>query len=393
MTVRPPLTPFGSALAGALGAVFSNAAVYPLDTVKTRLQALPASAIEAPVVSSEAARSQKRNGNILLRLPNALLRRLRKWQMLTMLIRILRTEGLTGAFKGFTANMLNTFSMQFAYFFFHTYLRTAYITRQTRLARPTSLSTPAELGLGAAAGALAQIFTIPVAVIATRQQLWVPAVGSAKNVKEPNFIETAREVIAEGGVSALWTGLRPGLVLTVNPAITYGVFERLKTWRLAEKGVGAKLGVAEAFWCGVLSKTLATVVTYPYIFAKVRLQARPTPKPIAGQTSGTDDASYAAIASAEPAEGSAVVGPEGEPHEKVVHRPIHPAHATVDQRGAISLLTSVYREKGLAGWYQGLGAQITKAVLCQGILFVSKDQFEGHAALILEFLSRLRSRV
>jgi hypothetical protein len=352
------------------------------------------------VASSEADRSQKRNGNILLRLPNALLRRLRKWQMLTMLIRILRTEGLTGAFKGFTANMLNTFSMrklrlliprqstqadpaEFAYFFFHTYLRTAYITRQTRLARPTSLSTPAELGLGAAAGALAQIFTIPVAVIATRQQLWVPAVGAAKNVKEPNFIETAREVIAEGGVSALWTGLRPGLVLTVNPAITYGVFERLKTWRLAEKGVGAKLGVAEAFWCGVLSKTLATVVTYPYIFvsvpslsadplltlkAKVRLQARPTPKPIAGQTSGTDDASYAAIASAEPAEGSAVVGPEGEPHEKVVHRPIHPAHATVDQRGAISLLTSVYREKGLAGWYQGLGAQITKAVLCQGEL-------------------------
>jgi len=35
--------------------------------------------------------------------------------------------------------------------------------------------------------------------------------------------------------------------------------------------------------------------------------------------------------------------------------------------GAIELLTRVYREKGLGGWYKGLGAQIVKAVLCQGM--------------------------
>jgi adenine nucleotide transporter 17 len=131
MSARPPLTPFGSALAGALGAVFSNAyvslflaaatrltqcrAVYPLDTVKTRLQALPAGVIEkpAPVPDHiEGSRKSPRTSSIVTRVPNALLRRLRKWQMLSMLIRILKTEGLTGAFKGFTANMLNTFSMR-----------------------------------------------------------------------------------------------------------------------------------------------------------------------------------------------------------------------------------------------------------------------------------------
>lgn len=94
--------------------------------------------------------------------------------------------------------------------------------------------------------------------------------------------------MSEGGVTALWTGLKPGLVLTVNPAITYGVFERLKSWRLAQAaaamgpggvqvGAGAKLGVVEAFWMGVVSKTLATVVTYPYIFVSPSLlsPARP----------------------------------------------------------------------------------------------------------------------
>jgi hypothetical protein len=56
-------------------------------------------------------------------------------------------------------------------------------------------------------------------------------------------------------------------VLTVNPAITYGVFERVKALVLAREGrIGGRLRVGESFWIGVASKTLATVVTYPYIF-------------------------------------------------------------------------------------------------------------------------------
>ena len=43
------------------------------------------------------------------------------------------------------------------------------------------------------------------------------------------MLETAREVIdGEDGVSGLWRGLKASLVLVVNPAITYGAYERLK---------------------------------------------------------------------------------------------------------------------------------------------------------------------
>jgi hypothetical protein len=41
--------------------------------------------------------------------------------------------------------------------------------------------------------------------------------------------------------------------------------------------------------------------------------------------------------------------------------------------GAIELLTRVYREKGLGGWYKGLGAQIVKAVLCQGMSLLTSS--------------------
>ena len=43
------------------------------------------------------------------------------------------------------------------------------------------------------------------------------------------MLETAREVIeSEDGVFGLWRGLKASLVLVVNPAITYGAYERLK---------------------------------------------------------------------------------------------------------------------------------------------------------------------
>ena len=133
--------------------------------------------------------------------------------------------------------------------------------------QPPKLSTSSELLLGAAAGALAQVFTIPVSVIATRQQLWTPE-SSPTGSKQatPSLLQTGHEIVRESGVTGLWTGLRPGLVLTANPAITYGVFERIKSAVLSGSREGDRLGVGESFWIGVGSKAIATVVTYPYIF-------------------------------------------------------------------------------------------------------------------------------
>jgi adenine nucleotide transporter 17 len=158
------------------------------------------------------------------------------------------------------------------------------------------MSTAAELLLGAIAGALAQIFTIPVSVIATRQQLGrglakaralrKPGVSYAQTASAPpaptsvvvgaekaqtaaapqtvesddSFLGVAREIIAEEGVTGLWLGIKPGLVLTVNPAITYGVFERLKTLLLAGPTSSGKLSPGRAFVIGAFSKTLATIV-------------------------------------------------------------------------------------------------------------------------------------
>lgn len=114
------------------------------------------------------------------------------------------------------------FPTEYAYFFFYSLVRSLYLKRLARKsssALPQALSTVSELLLGAIAGAFAQVFTIPVAVIATRQQLSGGEDGAG-------FLEVGKDIVKEDGITGLWRGLKPGLVLTVNPAITYGAFER-----------------------------------------------------------------------------------------------------------------------------------------------------------------------
>jgi hypothetical protein len=57
---------------------------------------------------------------------------------------------------------------EYAYFFFYSLVRSLYLARQRRRLQRASgvaIGTAAELALGALAGALAQVFTIPVAVV------------------------------------------------------------------------------------------------------------------------------------------------------------------------------------------------------------------------------------
>ncbi|KAJ3869161.1 adenine nucleotide transporter [Lentinula novae-zelandiae] len=357
------LSPLAAALAGALGACFSTAVVYPLDVAKTRIQALP--------------KSKGKDDS----------------SMFALIIRIFRKEGLLALYSGFGATMLNTFSMQYAYFFFYSFVRNSYISRITRKlpkgSKAPALSTAAELLLGAAAGALAQIFTIPVSVIATRQQVGrvtkpssITLPSNASEVFELNaqsddsFMAVAREIVEEEGVAGLWLGIKPGLVLTVNPAITYGMYERVKSLLLLAKAKGGssdKMTALQSFVVGSLSKTLATIVTYPYIMAKVRIQAR-------SADIHDDD-------------------PKDIPPPHAYH------HSRSKHPGALDVLGKVFKREGFYGWYQkppfiepfatahqGMEAQIVKAVLSQALLFMSKEQFEKWTLAFIVLLAQMRSK-
>ncbi|PKI83421.1 hypothetical protein MVES1_002486 [Malassezia vespertilionis] len=314
MSQQAPLTPFENALAGALGGVFSNAVIYPLDTVKTHIQADKNSKKEGEKV---ATGDEKRKGVK------------KQLGIVETLISIIRSkQGPTALYRGFGASMANTFIQQFAYFYWYTLVRSLYIRRILGVKEgAAALSTVMELTLGAIAAAFSQLFTTPVGVIATRQQ--IGSDGSGDNT----FVGHIKEIYEHDGVTGFWRGLRPSLVLCINPAITYGVFERAKTVILAASG--DQMTPGKSFVIGALSKTLATIVTFPYILSKVRLQTKNTP-----------------------------------------------------YLNAFEVLGHIFKEKGISGWYQGMHAQITKAVLSQALLFYFRDYFEIWTRQLLAFYGK-----
>lgn len=96
------------------------------------------------------------------------------------------------------------------------------------------------------------------------------ATPSSEDDYDDSFLGVAKEIIEEEGVTGLWLGIKPGLVLTVNPAITYGMYERVKNVMLLAKqsATGAiagneKLSPWMTFFIGAMSKTLATIVSPP----------------------------------------------------------------------------------------------------------------------------------
>jgi hypothetical protein len=147
--------------------------------------------------------------------------------------KIYNEEGVKGLYAGMTGCLIGVASTNFAYFYWYSLVRGLYIERY-----PGSPSTAIELSLGAVSGALAQLFTIPVAVVTTRQQ-------TVAKTDRKSLLGTAKEVIdGEDGWTGLWRGLKASLVLVINPSITYGAYQKLRTSLFSHKPV---LSAGDAF--------------------------------------------------------------------------------------------------------------------------------------------------
>ncbi|GAB1320428.1 ADP/ATP carrier protein [Madurella fahalii] len=308
-----PIGPWGRASAGAAGAVFANALVYPLDLVKTKLQ--------VQVKQSDAKETDGSPDEVHYK---------STWDAIS---KIASAEGIAGLYAGMSGSLIGVASTNFAYFYWYSVVRTLYLKYGKSAAQP---STVVELSLGAVAGALAQLFTIPVAVITTRQQ-------TQSKEDRKGIIDTAREVIeGEDGISGLWRGLKASLVLVINPSITYGAYERLKDVFFPGK---KNLSPWEAFALGAMSKVLATIVTQPLIVAKVGLQSKPPP------------------------------ARQGKPFKTFVEV----MQFIIENEGALSL-------------FKGIGPQILKGLLVQGILMMTKERVELLFVLFVRYIQAMRSR-
>ncbi|KAJ2779613.1 hypothetical protein H4R18_003921 [Coemansia javaensis] len=305
---KDALPPLGHAISGAGSSALALLLIYPLDTIKTQLQ-----------VQTQAGSDGRARGSLA-----------------DAVRRIVASEGVGGLYAGLATNLANQLATGFVYFYAYSTVRKGALRALSGDGRP--LSTAVELAVGAAAGMVSQAITLPIGVVATRQQTAHPAERVA-------WHETVRDILRSEGPAGLWAGFRPAMILCANPAITYGVFERVKSALLRDRP-GQALSSSEAFWVGALAKTLATVCTYPYIMAKVRLQWRPSKDELAA---GGQDVVY---------------------------------------RTSADVLRKVLAREGVAGWYRGMQTQIIKAVITQALMLMIKESFTLRVAWLFALLRR-----
>ena len=139
-------------------------------------------------------------------------------------------------------------------------------------------------------------------------------------------------ILSEKGIGGFYKGIQAYTVLCLKPAIQYTVYEQVKkivlvSRRAQSQGrviVDESLSAAEAFFLGMFARVVATMLTYPYLRAKVMLQS-----------------TY----------GNAKVKP------------------TIPQ-----MFAEQFSEGGVWGLYQGIGPELTRGVFSAALMMMAKER-------------------
>ncbi|CAB1113290.1 unnamed protein product [Ectocarpus sp. CCAP 1310/34] len=272
-----------------------------------------------------------------------------------------------------------------------------------------------------------------------------------------------------GGLGRFWRGFTPSLILTCNPAINYTAFDILKALWLRRRDAAATaagtvssttagasavgtsgggtdgfLNPLEAFLVAAAAKSLATLVTYPLIRAKVVLMTSPSSPsaPIVDRRSGncsspavppaasasqlitpkghvfgscgsgrigeaTDEGSYGgderlsnngedrSAAAAAAATRMSDRGGSGHPIDAsfgsaAAESTVAASSASAVDRGEgttggemhsmATVLVDIFRREGIGGLYAGCGAQLLHTILKSALLLATKEQIARAAA-------------
>ncbi|PAN19708.1 hypothetical protein GQ55_3G282300 [Panicum hallii var. hallii] len=305
------------ATSGAIGALVSTTVLYPLDTCKTKFQA---------ELQTHQGTHKYRN------LSDVFWEAIRKRQLLSL-------------YQGLNTKNIQSFISSFFYFYGYSYFKRLYLEKSGA----KSIGTTANLLVAAAAGACTVIVTQPLDTAASRMQ--TSAFGKSKGL---------RETLAEGTWMEAFDGLGISIILTCNPSIQYTAFDQLKQRIIqrqrrknggsAEDNSRVALSAFSAFLLGAISKSIATVLTYPLIRCKVMIQA-------ADPDEDEDDESERPSKSRAP-------------------------------KTMLGALHAIWSKEGIPGFFKGLHAQILKTVLSSALLLMIKEKISKFTWVSLLALRR-----
>ena len=325
----------GHAVSGAIGSAISNVAVYPLDLIITRLQ-VQRQLRKEHVDTSDHDRDYR--------------------GVLDAVAKIYRREGgFAALYTGVAQDTGKTIVDSFLFFWLYNFFRQRKLSKQGPRAR--SLPALDELVVGALAGALTRLITAPIANVVTRKQTAAMTASTSSSsqggpTNVPSTKAIIRSIIEEKGPQGLWSGYSATLVLTLNPSITFFLYEFLKR-ALLPSHRRSKPGPRATFLLAAISKAVASTVTYPFSLAKTRAQVSSRASSPVKNEKGVDSGATAGVL-------------EDESDSRK-------CQARASRKSALFMILEVVRTEGILGLYDGLAVEVLKGFLSHGMTMLVKE--------------------
>ena len=334
------LESLGHALSGSIGASLSNVVTYPLDLIITRLQIQR----QLQKHSAEGKGSEEYKGvdDAARRIYN-------------------EEGGIGGFYTGVVQDTVKTIADSFLFFLLYSFLRERRLRRLGGDAK--GLNALEELGVGFLAGAVTKAATTPIANVVTRKQAAALMAGPGADGESTQQI--IDEIRREKGIPGFWSGYSASLILTLNPSLTFFLFEMLKRVTIPRRR-RENPPAAMTFLLSASSKAMASAVTYPFSLAKSRLQA-------GGKKEAKDE------------DASVEKDVPGNRRKEVMRETI------------VSTLLTIIQREGWQSLYEGLGLEVVKGFFSHGITMLVKQGMQKLLVRLYYILSvvlgRYRRRV
>lgn len=325
------------AIAGAGGGALSMVVTYPLVTLSTLAQTTKKKKQqEIEEVKEEPVEVKE----IHLKLINGLV----KSSSYQAAKEIIHEKGIFGLYSGLESALYGITLTNFIYYYFYEFTSNIFLKANSTSRRPgRGLSTFQSIITGAIAGAITCVGSNPFWVANTRMMTAKKKEGESTS----STVKTIMNIIETDGVSTLFAGVFPALVLVINPIIQYTIFEQIKNIIIASNGKHSFTAI-KAFFIGAFGKLIATALTYPYITLKSRMHVK---------------------------------------KEKLAEK--------TDEEIKLSMVQEIKKiihEEGLEGLYRGLSVKLVQSISTAAFLFYFKEELLTGSVKLVEILKVLRLR-
>lgn len=237
---------------------------------------------------------------------------------------LVQKEGTGSLYRGLIPVMQSSCISNFVYFYVFHLLK----SMRTREAQ----SAAGDLILGALAGSVNVLSTTPFWVVNTRLKMQ----GINCDLPYNDLISGLKYIARKEGLQKLWSGTAASLMLVVNPAIQFSVYESIKRYLTKIYG-NEKPSVLYFFFLGAVAKLVSTFITYPLQLVQTKMRHG-----------------------------------DGELKKSL------PPNA-----GTFEMLLYIMKTKGFKGLYCGLEAKIVQTVLTAALMFMAYEKIIRFVRVLL----------